>query len=115
MARRIPDPPPVIVQRLTEAFNKQDLETIFGLLAVNVVVAAFNGGTESVGAPALRNVYEALFEGQPKPRLSVTGRLAQGDIVAQQEVLSRGLTTLERRVALYTVQHEKVTRVDLVR
>lgn len=115
MARRIPDPPPIIVQRLTDAVNKQDLDTILGLLAANVVVAAFNGGTETVGAPALKAIYENLFGEQPKARLSVTGRLTQGDQVAQQEVLSRGLAVVERRIAIYTVLHEKVTRVDLIR
>jgi hypothetical protein len=115
MARRIPDPPPIIIQRLTEAFNKQDLDTILGVLAVNVVVAVFNGGTETVGAPTLKAIYEEMFAEQPKPRLSVTGRLSQGDQVAQQEVLTRGLTVVERRIAIYTVLHEKVTRVDLIR
>lgn len=115
MARRPVDPPPVVVQRLNEAFNKQDIEAVGAVLAVNCVIAAFNGGTEMVGAPAIRSRYLEMFEASPRPRLSVTGRLAQGDIVAQQETIAAGLTVLERRIAIYTVLHERVTRVDLIR
>jgi hypothetical protein len=113
--RRVPDPPQVIVQRLTDAINKQDLETISGILAANCVVAAQHGGTESVGAPALRAQFEALFEARPKARVSVMGRMALGDTVVQHETISRGLAVAEKRIAIYTVVHEKVTRLDLIR
>lgn len=113
--RRVPDPPQVTIQRLTEALNKQDLDTITEILAANCVVAAFNGGTELVGAPALRAQYEALFEERPKARMSVMGRMALGDTVVQHEAISRGLGAAEKRIAIYTVQHEKVTRLDLIR
>ena len=113
--RKPPEPPQVTIQRLTEAINKQDLEAISALLAVNCVVAGFGGGTESVGAPALRGQYEALFEARPKARVSVMGRMALRDIVVQHETLSRGLSVAERRIAIYTVVHEKVTRLDLIR
>lgn len=112
---RLPDTPAVTVQKLNEAFNRQDLEAMGALVAANVVVVGFNGATESVGLPALRAAYESMFEDRPKPRLSVTGRLQQGDVVAQQETIGRGLTVLERRIALYTVIHEKVVRIDLIR
>ncbi len=113
--RRIPDPPQVIIQRLTDAINKQDMETIGGLLAANCVVAMLHGGTESVGAPALRARYEALFGERPKPRVSVMGRMALGETVVQHEAISRGLGAAEKRIVIYTVVHEKVTRLDLIR
>jgi hypothetical protein len=115
MPRRPEDPPPVIVQRFVDAFNKHDGEGLHATLAANVVVAAFNGGTESVGAPALRAACERLFEEKPLPRLAVTGRVAHGDCVVQHETVTRGLAVLEKRIAIYTVLHEQVTRVDLIR
>ena len=51
--RRIPDPPQVIVQKLTAAFNKHDLDAVSVLIAANCVVAAHGGETEQVGAPAI--------------------------------------------------------------
>jgi hypothetical protein len=113
--RRVPDPPQVIVQRLTDAINKQDLEGVTALLAANCVVAVQNGGTESVGAPALRSQYEALFEERPKARVSVLGRMALGETVIQHESIGRGLGAAEKRIVIYTVVHEKVTRLDLIR
>ncbi len=113
--RRVPDPPQVIVQRLTDAVNKQDLETVTSILAANCVVATLHGGTESVGAPALRAQYEALFEERPKARVSVMGRMALGETVIQHEAISRGLGAAEKRIVIYTVLHEKVTRLDLIR
>jgi hypothetical protein len=115
MARRPLDPPPVIVQRFVDAFNKHDGEGVHAVLAANCVVAVFNGGTQSVGAPALRAACERLFEERPLPRMAITGRLAHGDCVVQQETVTRGLQVIEKRIAIYTVLHEQVTRVDLIR
>jgi hypothetical protein len=41
--------------------------------------------------------------------------MVQGNIVAQHESLGRGLGVGERRIALYTVAGEKVTRVEFIR
>lgn len=113
--RRPEDTPTIVVQKLAEAFNRQDLEALGALYAANCVVAGFNGPTELVGFPALRAQHEILLEERPRPRLSVTGRMAQGDVVAQHETISRGLTVIDRRIAIYTMAHGKVARVDLVR
>lgn len=113
--RHIPDPPQVIVQRLTDAFNKQDLDAVSALIAANCVVAAFGGGTEQVGAPAICAQYADAFEERPKIRINLMGRMVQGDIVVQHEALSRGLAQSDRRIAVYTVAGEKVTRVEFIR
>ena len=113
--RRPSEPPQVTVQRLSDAFNKQDLEAIAGMIAPNCVVAALKGGTETVGAPALRAAYEQMFEDRPKARLAVMGRMALGETVVQHETISRGLAVLEKRIAIYTVLHEKIARLDLIR
>lgn len=113
--RRIPDPPQVIVQRLTDAFNKQDLDAVSLCLAANCVVANHGGETMQVGAPAICADYAAAFEERPKVRIGVMGRMVQGDKVVQHEALNRGLTGGDRRIAIYTVAGEKVTRVELMR
>jgi hypothetical protein len=101
--------------KFTEAVNRHDLDAITAAFAVNCVVAAFNGGAEIVGAPAIRAEYEMLFEERPKARMAISGRMAQGDIVVQNETISRGMQVLARRIALYTIVHEKIVRVDLIR
>ncbi|KAF0187257.1 MAG: hypothetical protein FD124_3322 [Alphaproteobacteria bacterium] len=113
--RRIPDPPQVIVQKLTAAFNKHDLDAVSVLIAANCVVAAHGGETEQVGAPAICAQYHAAFEERPRLRIGVMGRMVQGNIVVQHESLSRGLGVGERRIAVYTVNGEKVTRVEFIR
>ncbi|MDX2234941.1 MAG: nuclear transport factor 2 family protein [Hyphomonadaceae bacterium] len=113
--RRLPDTPLVTVQKFAEAVNRHDLDALTVLVAANCVVAAFNGGTETVGAPAMQAQFAALFEERPKARLGVSGRMSQGDVVAQHETISRGLSVIERRIALYTVLHEKIVRVDVIR
>lgn len=113
--RRVPDPPHVVVQRLTDAFNKQDLETVSQCLAANCVVANHGGETEQVGAPAICAQYAAAFEERPKIRIGLLGRMVQGDKVVQHESITRGLTSADRRIAIYTVAGDKVTRVELLR
>lgn len=113
--RRIPDPPQVIVQKLTDAFNKQDLDAVSLLIAANCVVAAHGGETEQVGAPAICAQYHDAFEERPKVRIGVMGRMVQGNIVVQHESVSRGLGVGDRRIAVYTVNGEKVTRVEFIR
>lgn len=112
---RTSDTPQNTMLRFTEAVNRHDIDALTGLLAANCVVAAFGGGTEIVGAPALRAQYQTLFDERPKARLSVSGRMTQGDVVVQHETIGRGLAVLERRIALYTIVHEKIVRVDLIR
>lgn len=113
--RRVPDPPHVVVQKLTDAFNKQDLETVGACLAANCVVANHGGETVQVGAPAVAAKYAEAFEERPKVRLSVLGRMSQGDKVVQHESVNRGMTTEDRRIAVYTVANQKVTRVEFIR
>jgi hypothetical protein len=113
--RRITDPPQVTVQKLTDAFNKQDIDAVSVLVAANCVVAAHHGETEQVGAPAICAQYLAAFEERPKLRIGVLERMVQGNIVVQHESLSRGFGAAERRIALYTVAGEKVTRVEFIR
>jgi len=95
--RRVPDPPHVVVQRLTDAFNKQDLDAVSLCLAANCVVANHGGETVQVGAPAICAQYAAAFK------------------VVQHEAVNRGLTSADRRIAIYTVAGEKVTRVEFLR
>ena len=73
--RRVPDPPHVIVQRLTDAFNKQDLDAVSLCVAANCVVANHGGETVQVGAPAICAQYAAAFDERPKVRISVMGRM----------------------------------------
>lgn len=113
--RRIQDPPQVTVQKLTDAFNKQDLDAVSLLIAANCVVASHGGETEQVGAPAICAQYHDAFVERPKVRIGVLGRMVQGNIVVQHESVSRGLGVGGRRIAVYTVNGEKVTRVEFIR
>lgn len=113
--RRPLEPPHVIVQKLTDAFNKQDLDLVSECLAANCVVAEHEGGTVQVGAPAIAAQYAAAFEERPKIRISVLGRMYQGDKVVQHESVGRGMAAEDRRLALYTVVNQKVTRVEFIR
>jgi len=113
--RRVPDPPHVVVQRLTDAFNKQDLDAVSLCLAANCVVGNHGGETVQVGAPAICAQYAAAFEERPKARISLMGRMVQGHKVVQHEAVNRGLTSADRRIAIYTVAGEKVTRVEFLR
>lgn len=109
-----PDTPQVIVQRLTDALNRQNIDAVTDLLAGNCVIAAYGGTTETVGAPAIRNIVLDLFEARPKARVNVLGRMALGPQVVQHETISRGVES-ERRIAIYTVQGDRVARIELIR
>ena len=109
-----PDTPQIIVQQLIEALNRQDIDAVMRALAGNCVIAAYGGATETVGAPAVRNIVLDLFEERPKARVNVMGRMALGAFVIQHESVARALET-ERRIAIYTVHNDKVSRIEFIR
>lgn len=111
-----PEPQRATVMRFVEAINRQDEEAVAACLAFNCVVARYQGVSEHVGARAVVQAMAQHFGMRPKAQLAVSNRMVIGDTVAQLEVLSAGMQTLDRRMAIYTLTAVGlIARIDWVR
>lgn len=104
------------MSQLVEAINREDIDAAAECLAFNCVIATYQGVSEQVGARAALTALTARFGLRPKAHLAVANRIVIGELVAQLEVVSVGMQTLERRLALYTLTPlSKIARIELAR
>lgn len=110
------EPGRTVVSRFVEAINRQDADAVADCLAFNCVIANFQGVSEHVGAAAVTRALTERFGLKPKMMVAVHNRTTIGDVVAQLEVHSAGVQTLDRRLALYSLTSlGKIARIDIVR
>lgn len=114
MARE-PEAPAIVVQRFVAAINQQDLDSALMCVSASVVTAAYGGVTETVGMRALEAKLEDHFAARPKRRVFVQGRFLASERVIQNETYGAGLAGGDKRVAIYQVAGELITRIDYLR
>jgi hypothetical protein len=114
MARE-PQAPATIVQRFVAAINQQDLEGALSCVSASIVTAVYGGSTETVGMRALGDQLAESFAVRPKLRVAVQGRFLASDRVIQNENFGAGLTGGEKRVTIYQVAGELITRIEYLR
>jgi hypothetical protein len=112
---REPELNTVIVQRFTDALNKQDMDAAMACVSASVVTASYGGSTETVGMRALEAALEQHFAEKPKKKLSIQGRFLATDKVVQNESYGAGLGAGDKRVAIYWIAGELISRIDYMR
>ncbi|GGX12857.1 hypothetical protein GCM10010297_37890 [Streptomyces malachitofuscus] len=101
-----------VVDRQTDAFNRQDLEAFLDCYADGAEVLA-EGAPVVSGKEALRELYAHQFAQVPATAVS-TGRIAHGDWIADREHVSGpGLPGLDV-LALYRVHDGLIDRVEFL-
>ena len=105
-----------VVQRQLDAYNAQDMDAFLAAYAPDCVISDFNGAVTQNGRDAIRMRYAAMFAEFPQNRARMVKRMALGEVVIDHEDVSRGPNGPRfEAIAIYTVKHGLIARVDFVR
>ena len=105
-----------IVQAQLDAYNAQDIEGFCACFAPGAVLADLNGAMTHQGIAGVRERYAKLFAEHPENRAESVNRIAVGNVVVDEERISRGKGAAPfRALAIYTVKSGLIVRVDFVR
>jgi hypothetical protein len=108
--------PAEIAQAQLDAYNAQDLDAHCSHFADNVVIADLNGAVNCEGGAAYRARYEGVFAQFPQNRAELVNRIVVGNTVIDHERVSRGPEGPVFEVAaIYTIEGDKIARVDFVK
>jgi uncharacterized protein (TIGR02246 family) len=107
--------PPDVVAAQLAAYNAQDLDAFCACFADECVIADLNGAVTQSGIGAVRERYAALFALHPENTARVVSRVSVGDVVVDHEEVSRTPGQSFQAIAIYTVKHGRIARVDFVR
>ena len=108
--------PADVVQAQLDAYNAQDLERFCECFAADAVLGDVNGAVTHQGMAGVRERYAKLFAEHPENHAELVNRIAVGDVVVDEERISRGKGAAPfRALAIYTVKSGLIARVDFVR
>ena len=109
--------PQELAQRQLEAYNAQDVERFAACYADDVEAYELPAGTLLFrGRDALRVRYARLFAANPNLHCRLTGRIAEGAFVIDQEELTgRADGGSARALAIYQVEDGRIRRVWFAR
>ncbi|WP_166038855.1 amidohydrolase family protein [Sphingosinicella sp. YJ22] len=108
----VPATPEEIVQRQLNAYNARDLEAFIATYHPDVQIYDFPDAPTMQGHAAMRRQYGAMFERAPALHAYVPRRIAVGNYVIDEEIVS-GLPEGRRirGAAIYEVRDGLITRV----
>jgi len=107
-------PEAALVQRQLDAYNAHDLEGFLATYSPDIEI--FDLGlaeAQSVGIPAMRDIYGRMFESMPHLRCELGNRISDGAYIVDHEIctLWEPGETPSRAIAIYQVEDNLIRRV----
>lgn len=103
----------IVVQRQVEAFNAENIDAFAACYTENVVVANFPTDTLYTGNSTLKSGYKRFFENNPKTTVEVVKRIQIGDIVIDEEIVTRSGRT-NHQAAIYRIVNGKIASMTFI-
>ena len=106
--------PAAIVQRQLDAYNAHDLDALMAIYSDDIQHFEFPSTLVASGAAQVRERLSVRLQ-EPDLHARLVNRIAMGNLVIDQEVITRnfpdfeGIGTIEL-IAMYEVQGERITR-----
>ena len=109
--------PAVLAQEQLDFYNSQDIDKFCEIFSDNVIVSNFHGTTTIEGKTAFKETYEKMFNEFPSNRADLVHRIVIKNKVLDHEKVFRngGETSTFECVAIYTIENEKIIRVDFIK
>lgn len=105
-----------IAQGQLDAYNVQDLDTHAGFYADNMVIANLNETPNLEGIEAYRERMAGVFSGFPSNKVELLNRMVLGNKVIDHEKVMRSPSAEPFEVvAIYTIENDKIARVDFIK
>jgi len=108
----------LIVQEQFDYYNEQNLPKFLELFSENVIVSNFNGSGPAIeGKENFTTTYERLFQDYPMNRAELLHRIVIRNRVIDHEKVFRsgGTSATFECVAIYTIENEKIVRIDFIK
>ncbi|QCX00403.1 steroid delta-isomerase [Aggregatimonas sangjinii] len=105
--------PATVVQKQVESFNAEDLDAFAACYSEDVAVLNFPSDTLYTGNENLWAGYKRYFENNPKTTVEVVTRIEIGNIVIDEEIVSKSGRT-SRQAAIYEVNNGKIASMNFV-
>ena len=106
--------PITIVQQQLDAYNNRDITAFTATYSENIELYQFPDTLSSKGIEFLRSSYKQLFERVPNLHAKIKNRIVIGNKVIDEEEVTFG-DRIVNAVAIYEVQHNKITKVTFIR
>jgi hypothetical protein len=112
---RWPESTPVaMVQQQVDAYNARNIEAFLAPYADSVKIYMFPAKLVGTGKAAMRRTYSQLFSKASKLHCEITGRLAQGNTVVDNErITGLGEKPMDG-MAIYQIEAGKIAKVYFV-
>lgn len=110
--------PEEVVQKQLETYNNRDIDGFMSVIDKDITMHNFATGDVTLkGFDACKKVYEALFEASPKLHSRILKRTAFDNKVIDHEHITgrKGSDTPIELVLIYEVNHEKITKITVLR
>jgi hypothetical protein len=107
----------LIAQEQLEFYNEQNLVKFLDLFADNITVSNLHGSPGIEGKEAFQVTYEKLFQDYPQNRAELLHRIVIKNRVIDHEKVFRhgGTSATFECVAIYTIENEKIVRIDFIK
>lgn len=113
----IQKPPQEIAQEQLDFYNEQNLDKFCEMFSSDVVVSNYHGQQNVEGKDAFKQVYQKMFNDHPKNRAELVHRIViRNKVIDHEKIYREGgdLHTFEC-VAIYTIEHGYISRVDFIK
>jgi len=110
--------PEEVVEKQLETYNNRDIEGFMSVIDTNITMHDFaTGETTLTGYDTCKNVYTALFEASPKLHSKILTRTVFDNKVIDHEYITgrKGSDLAIELVLIYEVNHEKITRITVMK
>ncbi len=110
--------PEQVVQKSMESYNSRNIEEFMTVIDTNVTFYNFSDGNITMkGAVACMKFYSALFDASPDLNSTVLTRTVFGNKIIDHEYIvgRNGSKEAIELVLIYEVEHEKITKVTVIR
>lgn len=105
-----------VVEQL-RAYNRRDIEAFLAAYSDDIRVYAYPNTLRYQGKDKMRERYSKYFESLDKLHCQIVSRMIQGNVVIDQERVTRtsgGQESVANAIAIYTVKDGKIVEVRLV-
>lgn len=110
--------PEEVVQKQLETYNNRDIDGFMSVIDKEITMHNFATGDVTLkGFDACKKVYAALFEASPKLHSKILSRTTFDNKVIDHEHITgrKGSDTPIELVLIYEVNHEKITKITVLR
>jgi imidazolonepropionase-like amidohydrolase len=106
--------PEILAQQQLNAYNARNIDAFLAPYSDTVVICSFNGRVMMKGKEDMRKQYSSMFSKLPELHCQLINRMVQGNTVIDHERITGAGDKPFEGIAVYTIEKDKIVRVDFI-